>query len=310
MASIDPQTYSPLLEKKNFRDLLKDDLSELAEEDVITKIFSQSVQISPSDETADLLVGSTIAGHENGSSTTTEGARSNEDEEEEDEDDDEARFLGRRIIETDLDEVIDKVPADFTHFNRTIVDLDEVDEGVVQAATDDDDVAEGDPNLVDQCNPLIHVDTPSTATPVDEDEQSEIRDFEEIERITLSEDTEIGGKGDDDEEEEEEDVEVDDDTVDQEAIEICEELTDLEQSIKSAAAAAATVVVEREMQICNEFEPQLEEEVEPHDFQPSDPQSGRVKRHSDDDDDYENRQPDEDDVSILLLNTFCVCVGG
>lgn len=151
MASVDSQNYSPILEKKNFKDLLEEDMVAV-EEDLITKIFSQTIQVSPSDETAE--------GYDDirvNDSTDTE-SKNGEDQ----------------LADIAPEEQFDKVPTDFSHFNRTIIDLDE---------TDYDQEIDVDK--------LSH--TPSTASPVDE--QSEIRDFEEIERITSLTEVQDCGRG-------------------------------------------------------------------------------------------------------------------
>lgn len=228
MASIDSQNYSPLLEKRNFKDLLEDDMVAV-EEDLITKIFSQTVQVSPSDEVP-------------GSYGLQESlAKVSSDEDPVERDDDELDDTAEEVVVVEFEEEVqaepleyDKVPADFSHFNQTIVDLDD-DEDVAHCAEpgDDDDEADEDevavvqaeeeslalaentpdaivvvtveddeeveeeeqqqPNEECTAEPVeeeeeeiinSHINTPSTATPVDNDEQSEIRDFEEIERIT------------------------------------------------------------------------------------------------------------------------------
>lgn len=189
MASIDSQNYSPLLEKRNFKDLLEDDMVAV-EEDLITKIFSQTVQVSPSDETAEVF-------HlQEGSTKDTE-----------DEEDDAA------AEEEEEPREYDKVPADFSHFNQTIVDLDEegdVDVVVVKVQGEEDvpvPVESESDEIIAAAHECVeeimeeleqlngHINTPSTASPVDhvdddEDQQQrqqqcEIRDFEEIERITM-----------------------------------------------------------------------------------------------------------------------------
>lgn len=159
MASVDSQNYSPILEKKNFKDLLEEDMVAV-EEDLITKIFSQTIQVSPSDETAE---GYDIRVND---STDTE-SKNGEDQ-----------LASGTDIEPEveaLEEQYDKVPTDFSHFNRTIIDLDEIDDVLGEQIHEID------------LDKLSH--TPSTASPVDE--QSEIRDFEEIERIAENSEQEV-----------------------------------------------------------------------------------------------------------------------
>lgn len=217
MASVDSQNYSPILEKRNFKDLLEEGIAAV-EDDLITKIFSQTVQVSPSDEVAtvaaayDVLLDKVVENEtedSNGAVAHKSHQLNNGDQEvvdaEETEHDEPSPSPGESVIVAD-DSVVDllddesepleydKVPSDFTHFNQTIVDLDDEDED-----DDDDPCAIRDIEVDSQPEPMDslseeeagnndllgqHIDTPSTASPVDDVEQSEIRDFEEFERIT------------------------------------------------------------------------------------------------------------------------------
>lgn len=162
MASVDSQSFSPILEKRNFKDLLEGDIVAV-EEDLITKIFSQTIQVSPSEETPETRV--TGDEQEEFSPKLSSNGHSKEEEEE--------------VVQIDLQENIDKVPNDFSLFNRTIVDLDEEEE--IEDLEDESEVAMME-QKVSEREFSGGENTPSTASPVDE--QSEIRDFEEIERIT------------------------------------------------------------------------------------------------------------------------------
>lgn len=191
---MDSQNYSPIMEKRKFKDLLDnmedDDDDALVKEDLITKIFSQTVQVSPDEpplsssaspevifaaaqpandsadhRIADDMMGNLVEELAETKTTTTRTVNSLTDE-------DAAEHEKQLILE------IDKVPTDLTHFNQTIVDLDDDEE--------EDCVLEGDvaePTVDEELQEKTLSHTPSTISPTDE--QSEIRDFEEIERITL-----------------------------------------------------------------------------------------------------------------------------
>lgn len=196
MASIDSQNYSPLLEKRNFKDLLEDEMVAV-EEDLITKIFSQTVQVSPSEEVPEPYAQTEGGG---GDGRPQLEQRTHNDD---------------KVIVDHGDagqEPVDRVPTDLSHFNQTIVDNDEADDvvdhcaeeppfvdssaAITLAATECVDEIIGE--LEEHINHHPQAITPSTASPVDheeadEDEEedpvddqllSEIRDFEEIERIT------------------------------------------------------------------------------------------------------------------------------
>lgn len=201
MASIDSQNYSPLLEKRNFKDVLEDDMVAV-EEDLITKIFSQTVQVSPSEEVPEPYAQIDAGG----------GAVAKEPQLEQPTHGDDAEEVIVDAGEEVQTQPVDKVPTDFSHFNQTIVDNDEADdvvdhyadeepfipidsEAITLAATECVDEIIGE--LEEHINHHPQAITPSTASPVDHEEEeedeedpvddqllSEIRDFEEIERIT------------------------------------------------------------------------------------------------------------------------------
>lgn len=261
MASIDSQNYSPLLEKRNFKDMLdsEETLGRHVEEDLITKIFSQTVQVSPSEEVPEPFVdqqdGGASATDRNGSEMgTPEIVIVTEDDEEHEE-----------PLE------FDKVPTDLSHFNQTIIDLDEdEDEEAVESPVELDSssaaaaaitaaatecVEEIIGELEEQINNgHSHINTPSTASPVDDDDddeenddhhhqhkgitvdddeqESEIRDFEEFERITeVSPEKEVVFLG----KEDQEDVEDEEPFIaEEEEIERGEAVNELEQEQQDA----------------------------------------------------------------------------
>ena len=260
MASIDSQNYSPILEKRNFKDLLEDDMVTTVEGDLITKIFSQTVQVSPSDESPeayeDLQNGSTSGGSLKDSEEETATdivvvVDEASDEHDEDEDD-EAPIVPTAAA------AYDKVPTNLTHFNQTIDDLGEQDdeedfmrmESDTTSADDAESSLDGEAilaaahecvqEIMDELEHLReaedeenHVRTASTASPFEveipnNDEQSEIRDFEEIERITevspVKEQVSMQVHEEKEEEEEERDVIV---VSSEDEVEMGEDLMDI-----------------------------------------------------------------------------------
>lgn len=260
MASIDSQNYSPLLEKRNFKDMLdsEETLGRHVEEDLITKIFSQTVQVSPSEEVPEPFVdqqdGGASATDRNGSEMgTPEIVIVTEDDEEE-------------PLE------FDKVPTDLSHFNQTIIDLDEdEDEEAVESPVELDSNAAAITAAATECveeiigeleeqinNGHSHINTPSTASPVDDDDddeedddhhhqhkgitvdddeqESEIRDFEEFERITeVSPEKEVVFLGKEDQEDvEDEEPFIAEEEEEEEEIERGEAVNELEQEQQDA----------------------------------------------------------------------------
>lgn len=202
------------------------------EEDLITKIFSQTVQVSPSDDVPEAyqnLQNSSVGNDPEEGHSEVEGT-DGEDTAEEVVVELEEQQQHDQLLQSEPIEY-DKVPTDFSHFNQTIIDLDDDDgdndlaveahddceddvvveikaeeededdsqvpaentpDAIVDTSTTEEDEYEvqepeedvEEPVVVEEMN-NSQINTPSTATPVDNnDEQSEIRDFEEIERIT------------------------------------------------------------------------------------------------------------------------------
>lgn len=198
----------PLELKKKFKDLLEDEATAAAvDDDLITKIFSQTIQVSPSDEdspqaptncnNATSITG-TVLQQQQPSPALIPGEiiihPPDDDDEDEDDDYDDVSSRnngkaheGVAAAATNGHSIVDKVPTDFRHFNETICDSDENEE------EDDDNVEvaavteylNGHSNNNDDHQHQQSCDEqPLAGTElVSDQEQAEIRDFEQMERL-------------------------------------------------------------------------------------------------------------------------------